>query len=220
MTSSDDRRLRPIAPGPVAGRMPYLLAGGLSVAAAIALFLVAVGTSATPAVDPEPQALPEIQQTATEAESEDTAAADEAAVELPKVSYELFLVRDPFEPVVPEPEPEPDDPAETPDAADPDDPDAPVDPDDRPVDTNGVSNGPCTGDVEVVCNGQVLSVVEIFEDNGELVAVLQVDAMRYEVRVGDTFADVFEVVSISAEEVRILFGDRVVRITVGDNALK
>ena len=219
MTSTRTRRLQPVV-----GRAPrrsraYWLASGLGLAACMALLAVVVATE--PDTVGEPDALPPLTVAATGDEDGDQTT-DTAAepVALPLVSYELFLARDPFEPVVPEPEPEdPVDPADPADPAAPTDPADPADPA-APTPGTGVTNGPCTGDVEVVCDGRVLSVVEIFEVNGELVAVIQVDTMRYEVRAGDTFADVFEVVSITPDEVRLLFGDRVVRIRVGDNALK
>lgn len=159
-------------------------------------------------------------------EASDPQEADEP-IPLPLVTYELFLARDPFEPVVPDPVPAAPAPGEPTDPADPTAPPAPDTPPTTPPNesnTNGNStaneNGACTGTIEVVCNGRVLSVIEIAEENGELVAVIEVDTMRYRVGVGDVFADNFQVVSISPNEVRILFGDRVSSIEVGDNALK
>ena len=229
MSTSSERRLTPVAGRSGAsvrsasgGRTMWLAAGlgGVALLAVVGVVLLA-----EPAPVDEPQALPPLDAAATEADDDAEQGAGEEPVVLPMVSYELFLARDPFEPVVPEPEPAPDPtdplaPTDPTDPADPTDPSAPIDPTDPSVPAPGVTNGPCTGDTEVVCDGRVLSVVEVFESNGEFVAVIQVDTMRYEVRAGDTFADVFEVVSISADEVRLLFGDRVVRILVGDNALK
>ena len=225
MSTPKSRRLAPVTGrGALRGRSLWLAAALGSVAL---LALVAVVLIAEPAPVDVPQALPPADIAATEGEdgteTEDVA---EEAVALPMVSYELFLARDPFEPVVPEPEPEPEpepDPTDPTDPADPADPGDPVDPTDPTDPTRpdpGVTNGPCFGDIEVVCDGRVLTVIEVFQSNGEFVAVLEVDTMRYEVRAGDTFADVFEVVSISADEVRLLFGDRVTRVEVGDNALK
>ena len=218
------RRLQPVvAPArsgfPVRGPVLVVIVGLLLSAAVIVL--AGAGSSAPAG---SPQALPPVAPVVAEGEDAvEESGEDAVAVPLPLVTYELFLARDPFEPVVPEPEPAPTDPPAPADPADPTDPSAPpapTDPTDPSAPANGNANGPCTGTVEVVCNGRVLTVVEVFEENGELVAILQVDTMRYEVRPGDTVAEVFEVVSISPDVVRLLFGDRVVRVQVGDNALK
>ena len=231
MSTDRARRLTPVTGRSTAAARsatslrPWWLAAGLGCLALVALLGVVL--LAEPAPEQAPQALPPADTAATgdQDDGQAQATADEP-VALPLVSYELFLARDPFEPVVPEPEPEPTDPADPADPTDPTDPTDPADPTDPsdPADPgtpgNGVANGPCTGDTEVVCDGRVLTVIEVFESNGEFVAVIEVDTMRYEVRAGDTFADVFEVVSITPDEVRVLYGDRIVRIQVGDNALK
>lgn len=225
MTTSRSHRLRSVTGRSTTGHgRAYWLAGGLGLTGALAFVAAVVVTSPVPVEEAGvmPPAAPAATDTAEEEEAVTTA---DQPIALPLVSYELFLARDPFEPVVPEPEPEPEpvdptDPLDPTDPAAPTDPTDPADPADPTTPGNGVANGGCVGDVEVVCDGRVLSVIEVSESNGEFVAVIQVDTMRYEVGVGDTFADVFEVVSISADQVRILFGDRVVRILVGDNALK
>lgn len=108
------------------------------------------------------------------------------AADLP-VADGVFLSRDPFEPVVPEEEPAPDpDPTDP----DPDDPDAdPTDPDDPdPVDTD--PDG-CQDNAELVCDGQVLTLLEVSDPNGDPTAVFQVNTTQYEVSPGDAFADGF-----------------------------
>lgn len=226
MSTARARRLTPVAGRSAAASRSATSGRSLWLAAALGctalVALLGVVFIAEPAPVDAPQALPPADTAATEAEddpgTEETA--NEAAA-LPLVSYELFLARDPFEPVVPEPAPEPTDPTDPSDPSDPSDPGDPSDPTDpSDPDGGGTTNGACTGETEVVCDGEVLTVIEVFESNGEFVAVIEVDTMRYEVRAGDTFADVYEVVSISPDEVRVLFGDRVVRIQVGDNALK
>ncbi len=217
MTETRARRLTPVVAPARSGLRGLLAVFGVTGAVVAAGLVVWLGTA--PGEEPVPMALPDDAALTAEGDSEDADAAEAAdePVPLPLVTYELFLARDPFEPVVPEPvaaPPAPTDPV----APTPDDPNGPIDPSDP--DNNSNSNGPCTGVVEVVCDGRVLIVIEIAEENGEPVAVIEVDTMRYRVGVGDVFADNFQVVSISPDQVRIVFGDRVVQVEVGDNALK
>ena len=223
MTDTTTRGLEPmISPGQpgLRGLVVILGLAGMAIVAGLAVWL---GSSSND--DPaQGVALDEPALTA-ESEGEETAEAEavDEPIPLPLVTYELFLARDPFEPVVPEPVPDPAAPTD-PAAPAPNDGNGPADPSDPNGNSNSNSNsdanGACTGTVEVVCNGRVLTVIEIVEENGELIVVIQVDTMRYRVGVGDVFADNFQVISISPDQVRILFGDRVSLIEVGDNALK
>lgn len=147
--------------------------------------------------------------------------------QLPLVTYEVFLARDPFQPVVPEenegggggtgvvpgvdggggtpvvgptPSPSP--------GATPGQPGQPVD------DT-------CSRRHEVVCNGRVVSLLDITTaDDGTRTAVVQIGSQVYEVRDGDRFADNFEVTSISATCVSLLFGDDAFTLCIGEQVLK
>ena len=219
MSDTQTRGLEPmISPGQTGLRGLLVILGlvGTAIVAGLAVWLGSASGD-----DPaQGVALDEPALTA-ESEGEETAEAEavDEPIPLPLVTYELFLARDPFEPVVPEPVPAAPAPTD-PDAPAPDDPNGPPDPTDPNNNANSEANGACTGTVEVVCNGRVLSVIEIVEENGELIVVIQVDTMRYRVGVGDVFADNFQVISISPDQVRILFGDRVSLIEVGDNALK
>jgi len=216
--TSRARRLRPVLRKPRPHLRPLLISMGAALAA---LVVVVVWTAGSVTSDPGPQALPDSAPAAVEGEDDVEAAesADEPVL-LPLVTYELFLARDPFEPVVPEPAPSA--PNAQPSApTDPSDPDAP------PADPNSTENSDtapapsrCVSGTEVVCDGRVITVIEVFEQNGEMLVILQVDTMRYEVRAGDVVLDTFEIVSVSADEVRVLVGDRLVEIIVGDNALK
>jgi hypothetical protein len=182
---------------------------------------------------------------ATTTDDTDTAPVEaEVTIEdLPLVTYEVFLDRDPFDPVVPEPvsttetdtgdgEPTGEAGGETEAPTDPNappDPNQPTEPGGTPPATGtppttapaqGVGN--CTADGEdLVCNGRVVSLIEIRTgDDGELLAIIQVDTTIYEVGVGDTFAGSFRVHSISETEVLIQYGDDVDRFEVGDRVLK
>lgn len=174
--------------------------------------------------------------------------------ELPLVTFEVFLARDPFDPVIPEPVAEVDDPTETSDpatsdggntdGADPDDPSgangggdpAEEDGTSAPGGTSGPGNGSadasgdgsgvrpapdgCTDADEPVCDGRLVSLVEVAEVDGQLVARVQVDSTIYEVRAGDTFAGNFLVQSVRTDGVTLVFGDDVVRLAEGERILK
>jgi hypothetical protein len=167
----------------------------------------------------------------------------EMVEDLPLVTYEVFLDRDPFDPVVPEPvsatatgdaESASDDGSGGSDTQDPasapNDPSEPAEPGATPPATGapppstppaqGVGTCAPDGD-DLVCNGRVVSLIEIRTgDDGQLLAIIQVDTTIYEVGVGDTFAGSFRVHSISETEVLIQYGDDVDRFEVGDRVLK
>ena len=220
MTDTTTRGLEPMISAGQTGFRGLIVVLGVAGTAIVAGLAIWLGSASS---DDPTQGVPLDEPSLTadsEGEGEDTVEAEvvDEPIPLPLVTYELFLARDPFEPVVPEPVPAP--PAPTDPTAPAPDPDDPPDPSDPNSNSNSEANGACTGTVEVVCNGRVLTVIEIVEENGELVVVIQVDTMRYRVGVGDVFADNFQVISISPDQVRILFGDRVSLIEVGDNALK
>jgi hypothetical protein len=173
---------------------------------------------------------------------------------LPVVTYEVFLERDPFDPVVPEDEPTPTAEPGNSDSGDPDDPDAPApgqpgdqDPDDpsdpdarapdgtsprQPRDTvpgergdgppeHGAPAGECRGgNEEAVCDGRVVSLVDVTNDSQGSLAVVQVDTTVYEVRSGDRFAQNFEVRAIDGSCVNLLHGDDGFQLCTGDRVLK
>ena len=219
MTDTATRGLEPMISSGQTGFRGLVVVLGVAGTAIVAGLAIWLGSASND--DPERGVPLDDPSLTVESEGEDIVEAEavDEPIPLPLVTYELFLARDPFEPVVPEPVPDPPAPTD-PAAPAPDDPNGPPDPTDPNNNANSEANGACTGTVEVVCNGRVLSVIEIAEENGEIIAVIQVDTMRYRVGVGDVFADNFQVISISPDQVRILFGDRVSLIEVGDNALK
>lgn len=215
-----------------------------AVAAALAVgvwFLVVaplvLGGDEPVAVDTTPIATSD-QATTGAADTSEVDEALEALEALPVVTYEVFLERDPFEPVVPRPEAE---------SATSDDPVAPIAP--TPVaddGTNGEDGAPgteggdapnpgetpatppsgeeqedpatCRSGQEVVCDGRIVSVVEVSEDGS--LAIVQVDSTLYEVRAGEVFAGSFRVESIRSDRVTILHGDDAFELRVGDRVLK
>ena len=165
---------------------PGWAAGGAALAALGLLAVILVpGADGPPGDERSAEELPAAEPAADQ--SSDAAASDVLATDLP-VADGVFLSRDPFEPVVPEEDPDP--------AADPTDPDAdpndtdPTDPNADPVDTDPDPDG-CHGNDELVCDGQVLTLIEVSDPNGDPVAVFQVNTTRYEVSPGEAFADGF-----------------------------
>jgi hypothetical protein len=174
-----------------------------------------------------------------------TAAALTATVDdetLPLVTYEVFLDRDPFDPVVPEPVAEAaatetataeggvgdttdgsggttDLTGGTTDGTTPPPTDAG---DGATVPVQPPPTGGCTtGEDGYVCDGRVVSLLDIRTDeDGQPVAIVQVGSTVYEARVGETFAGTFRVQSISGDQVFLLYGDDGFDLREGDRVLK
>ena len=241
MTAPNGSVLPAASGASVIARHPRVLVAGIA-ALAVVLVFATVGMQAPGVMSDGPEHLAVLaQETTDDADGGPDEPAEpgdaEEAVEAVTVTYEVYLARDPFEPVVPEevsePEPtdpEPEDPAD-PDPTDPDprapgDPSDPHSPDPDPSDpdptdpTEPSDPDGCVGNDEVVCDGHVVSVVEITEVDGDLVAVIQVDDVVYEVRVGQQFAERFRLLDLDREAATIQFGDDVFRSRPGATVLK
>jgi hypothetical protein len=150
---------------------------------------------------------------------------------LPTVTYDVFLSRDPFDPVIPEPAPATTETVSTQPSTEPQPYEdvQPVAGDDQNDDQNGGTDTGGTDDVddacrggteEVVCDGRVVTLLEL-TGGAEPVAVIQVDTQTYEVRPGDRFAERFLFLDVvDAGTVRLLFGDQAFRISVGERVMK
>lgn len=141
----------------------------------------------------------------------------DAIATLPVVTYEVFLARDPFDPVVPEPTSTSGDGDTSPTD------DATDSTDGSTTDDGSSDDDPATGcgdEDEPVCDGRVVSLIEISEEDGERVAVIQLDTTIYEVRVGDVFASSFLVQAIESDRVTLIYGDDVITLELGDRVLK
>lgn len=124
----------------------------------------------------------------------------------PAVTYEVFLARDPFEPVrEPPASPQPSPPANG------DDPsgDAPPPPE-RGCEQRG----------EVVCNGRVVSLLDVVQRDGDALIIVQVGDVVHEVRRGETFANNFVALQIEEGCVRFLHSDEQFRLCVGGQVQK
>lgn len=122
--------------------------------------------------------------------------------QLPEITYELLLTRDPFEPVRPEPEEDPSEPSDPSAPSDPSDPSRPVDPSDpsRPVDPSDPTrpvdpSDPCqpSGDV-MVCEGTPVRTLEVLISR----ARIQVGDVIYEPTLSQVFANDFRLTDIQS----------------------
>lgn len=163
-----------------------------------------------------------------------TATDEVVAIEdLRVTSYEVFLSRDPFEPVVPVLSGGADDgsgtPMPAPTVAPTSSPTtAPTvspttspttSPSPAPGGTASPSPDGCVDGGTVVCGGQTVALVDVYDD-GEPGAVVRVDGTIYEVRTGEVFAGNFEVRSIESPCATLLYGDDAFTLCEGESTLK
>ncbi|MEX2549492.1 MAG: hypothetical protein WD638_04635 [Nitriliruptoraceae bacterium] len=193
--------------------------GGLGLLLLVAL--VGPGVSG-PAGDDGPTPLPPAEvmaESSSESESEPEAAETDEAVVLPVVAENIYLSRDPFDPVVPEEEPgdggnggNGDSSGDGTDGTDGTDGDGSTDPDDG---TNGDPIAPpapdadstCTGEEELVCDGQVVTLEGTSGSGDSRTASIKVNSTTYVVAVGDTFATHFTLLGFDGDCVNIRYGD-------------
>ncbi len=176
-----------------------------------------------------PSPSPTLPGTATE-ESQEAPTLDSVRI----ATYEVFLSRDPFEPVIVSTAPvtsPPDDgsppttsPTTSPTTAPTTSPTtAPTtSPTTGPSPSPTGSDAPsdeCVDNGAVVCDGQTVSLVDVF-DNGQPGAVVRVDETLYEVRAGEAFATNFQVVSVDPPCATLLFGDDAFTLCEGETTLK
>lgn len=88
-------------------------------------------------------------------------------------------------------------------------------------DGTGTEDGRCAArSGDVVCEGRVVTLIDVYTSDGETVAVVQVDSTLYEVRRGDDFAGNFRVVSIDPPCATLLYGDDAFTLCEGQRTLK
>lgn len=83
----------------------------------------------------------------------------------------------------------------------------------------GSGSDPCTGTDEVVCDGAVVTLVDVIAGDPAR-AIVQVDTTAYEVGEGDTFAGSFLVLTIDPPCVTMLYGDDAFTLCEGQQVLK
>ncbi len=114
---------------------------------------------------------------------------------------QLSQPRDPFRPLIDENTP----PSGIPGVGDPFDPTVP----------DGTPEGDDFGP-----NGNAVALLEVRDVDGVLRATVTVGLETFDVGVGDTFADIYKVVSLSADSGVFLKGDSVFQLDVGQQILK
>lgn len=90
----------------------------------------------------------------------------------------------------------------------------------RPLITESSSTGNGGGGSSYEPSGTRVQLVAITDVGGVLRATVIVDSTSYDVGVGDTFADSFMVVSLSADGGVFLYGDNAFELSVGQEILK
>ncbi|MFP4148935.1 MAG: hypothetical protein ACLFUG_05220 [Nitriliruptoraceae bacterium] len=204
--------------------------GHRAVALLVVLALGGVVTTAAAVDDPASSAgsetetgavaAPDMVPAATDdASEEEERAPEETAAELALRTVEVSISRDPFDPVRPEAVDEDGDGADDREPADPDDPSDPADPadpdDPAPPDGDGTSADRCVDQGELVCDGEVVTVVATTATG----ATVTVGSLTYEVEVGERFGNGFTLVSIDGDGCAVLgFGSQLVRGCPGSAA--
>lgn len=213
------RRLRPV--------LVVLLLAVLAAATMLAVGLPDVPDASTATLAQE-------EPTATEAATD--AAATETDAAMPGVTYQIFLNRDPFAPVVPVLD-APDatataavpgvDPAASPTPGASPTPSASptpgTSPTPSPSGTPGSSPAPvdgCRQGEEVTCQGREVVLVDIYEAGGQDVVRVSVDGTLHDVTEGQTFAGSFRVLDVAPPCATFLFGDDAFTLCEGEGTLK
>lgn len=170
-----------------------LVAAAVAAVVALSAWAVSGGMDDGEAAQPVP--------TVAVAAQTDADQGDEELAAPTAVTYEIYLSRDPFEPVVPAP-------------------------DDSGNGGGGGGGGGTTppeelcteSESEAVCEGLVVELVGIDPQTGD--AIIRVGGAEYMVGVGDEFADRFRVLAIDAPCVTLLYGDESFTLCEGDRVLK
>lgn len=211
-----------------------LVVAGLALVAIVGVVLVARGARPGPGSDVAPAAAAQEATPGPTDAPEPTAT--ETAVELDQLrvtQYEVFLARDPFEPVIVS---APANPTTSPTTSPTGSPTTSpttsptgsptTSPTSNPTTnpTTSPTGNPtnpdgCVDTGTVVCDGQVVKLVDVFVDDRPG-AVVQVDDTAYEVRAGETFASNFRVSSIESPCATLLYGDDAFTLCEGESTLK
>ncbi|MFP4636414.1 MAG: hypothetical protein ACLFRD_11175, partial [Nitriliruptoraceae bacterium] len=173
-----------------------LRAGWVAVGAALAglgLLVAVVGAGLSGQSGPEgsSEALPELERAVDQSDEDEADDGDDLTADLAEaipVAEDVYLSRDPFDPVVPEDEPEEGGADDDGNGGNGTDGDGSNGGNGDGTDGNGGGTSDpdsCQGDEELVCDGQVITLDRVEYTDGEPVAHFQVNATSYEVEPGD-----------------------------------
>lgn len=122
----------------------------------------------------------------------------------PPETDEAFEGKDPFQPLV------------IPAAAD-----APADGEQPPEDTGGPADGgDANGDGVSDGESRRVTLLDVFEDDGDLMATVEVGGNQYTVAEGETFAENFRLLDLTDECGQFVFGDERFTLCIGQEVRK
>jgi cytoskeletal protein RodZ len=197
-----------------------MLVGGLVLVFALVWFFFLRGGDASvePQTSPTPATTEDAAGVAREGDDERTATKDDKKKE-PVETFELFASKDPFEPLIDStpaatgataPATTAPPATITPGTTDPGTTD--------PGTTDPGTTDPGAGGQAV--GGHTVRLVDVFSQNGSPRAQVSVDGSVYTVAEGETFADSFQLTSVSGTCATMLFGDDQFTLCEGEEILK
>ena len=197
-----------------------MLVGGLILVLALVWFFFLRGgdDSVEPQTSPTPATTDDAAGVAREGDDERTAKKDDKKKE-PVETFELFASKDPFEPLIDEtpaatgttaPGTTTPPATTTPGTTDPGTTD--------PGTTDPGTTDPGAGGQAV--GGHTVRLVDVFSQDGSPRAQVSVDGSVYTVAEGETFADSFQLTSVSGTCATMLFGDDQFTLCEGEEILK
>ncbi|MGI8789298.1 MAG: hypothetical protein ACR2I4_00210 [Actinomycetota bacterium] len=198
-----------------------LLVGGLVVVLALVWFFFLRGgdepTDPLSSPTPSPASTDDAGATAQNEVNDEAAAKEDGKNKEPVETFELFASKDPFEPLIDATpatgttDPGITDPGITdPGITDPGTTD--------PGTTDPGTTDPGTGGQAV--GGHTVRLVDVFSQDGSPRAQVSVDGSVYTVAEGETFADNFQLTSVSGTCATMLFGDDQFTLCEGEEILK
>ncbi|MDQ3219007.1 MAG: hypothetical protein M3Q18_14390 [Actinomycetota bacterium] len=198
-----------------------LLVGGLVVVLALVWFFFLRGgdepTDPLSSPTPSPASTDDAVATAQNEVNDEAAAKEDGKNKEPVETFELFASKDPFEPLIDATpatgttDPGITDPGITdPGITDPGTTD--------PGTTDPGTTDPGTGGQAV--GGHTVRLVDVFSQDGSPRAQVSVDGSVYTVAEGETFADNFQLTSVSGTCATMLFGDDQFTLCEGEEILK
>ena len=193
-----------MAAGPNNRRLTIVLAvGGVAIALFAAYSLMSGGGDDSPSLAPPASQTADSAQTGSQATPSTTTPGEP---EIPDGQFDVFATRNPFEPAI-----EVTDTSTVPDPTVPDPGTVPT-PDTTPPDTTPVSPEPSAG--------TTVAVIDVYDEAGATLAVVQVGSTQYTVAPGQVFATSYKVVSLSGTCGQFMYGDSPFSLCEGEQVIK
>jgi hypothetical protein len=216
MSDTLNPEVEEVTSGP--NRTPLLIVAGVAVAAIVGLLVWAFVLGGD---DDVFEPIPSAADAARDSGEVPAAAGTVDEGPPPVETVEVFLSRDPFQPVRPDSATGPGDGDGRDGAPAPSDPSDPADPTDpAPPDDGDTDPAPKNGDDSATVEGHEVELIDVFEENGVRRVTIRVDSTLYTVGEGDTFADNFRVLSIDPPCATLLYGDNQFTLCEGERVRK